>query len=108
MKNLFFLLTLFIPYACNNISNAQPENKIKSSENKTAEITVPPLEKDSTHFDTLPGGQSLEFSLEYLMGQFDPAKHPDFISVENKYSDGRPHLLRKETYESFKKNVDGS
>ena len=103
MKNLLFLLALLIPYACNNTSSAQPENNIINSEKRTAEIIVPPLEEEPNHFDTLPGGQPMEFSLEYLMGKFDPAKHPDFVSVEIKYSDGRPFFLRNEAYESFKK-----
>lgn len=44
-----------------------------------------------------------EFSIEYIMGRFDPAKHPDFVSVDKKYADEEGYFLRKDTYESFAK-----
>ncbi|MEZ4935455.1 MAG: M15 family metallopeptidase [Saprospiraceae bacterium] len=102
-KYSLFLFIFFIPYACNNTGNAQVENHISATENIATEIEIPPIEEEPTHVDTLPGAQPIEFSLEYLMGQFDPAQHPDFVAVEKIYSDGDAYFLRKETYESFKK-----
>jgi zinc D-Ala-D-Ala carboxypeptidase len=40
---------------------------------------------------------------DYLMGKFDPAKHPDFILLDKKYTVKPDLYLRKETYEAFKK-----
>ncbi len=97
----FLFLSIILPYACSNIGNAQPEKQVAASKSSATEIEVPPLEEGPYLLDTLPGGQPMEFSLEYLMGQFDPAQHPDFVPVEKKYSDGDPYFLRKETYESF-------
>lgn len=39
----------------------------------------------------------------YLMGQFDPAQHPDFVHVDPKYADKAELYLRKETYAAFLK-----
>ncbi len=44
-----------------------------------------------------------EFSMEYLMGRFDPATHPDFVSVDPKYTDGAGYYLRRDAYESFRR-----
>lgn len=43
------------------------------------------------------------YPLEYLMGKFDPATHPDFVKVERKYADREGLYLNKETYAAFKK-----
>lgn len=43
------------------------------------------------------------YTLEELMGKFNPAEHPDFIKMDNKYTD-KPNLyLRKAAYESYQK-----
>lgn len=78
---------------------AKAETVSTPAEPETLKKETPPLHL----FDTLPGAQKMEFSIEYLMGQFNPAEHPDFVSVEKKYSDGDPYFLRKETYAQFKK-----
>jgi len=102
MKYLILFFLPLVPLACGNTGSAPPE---QAPENKTAslEIEVPPMEEEPAHLDSLPGAAHLEFTIEYLMGQFDPAEHPDFVPVEKQYSDGDPYFLRKETYESFKK-----
>lgn len=49
-----------------------------------------------------------EFSMEYLMGRFDPATHPDFVSVDPKYTDGAGYYLRRDAYESFRRMWDAA
>jgi LAS superfamily LD-carboxypeptidase LdcB len=44
-----------------------------------------------------------EFDFDYLMGHFDPAKHPDFSKIETPFADRAGMFLRKDTYEAFKK-----
>jgi len=44
-----------------------------------------------------------EFTLDYLMGKFDPAGHPDFTLVDPQYASREGMYLRKDTYEAFKK-----
>ena len=42
-------------------------------------------------------------TIEYITGKFEPKFHPDFIYVDKKYAERDSLLLRKETYEAFKK-----
>ena len=39
----------------------------------------------------------------YLTGQFDPAEHPDFVRVADRYTDGDPYLLHRDTYAAFER-----
>ena len=50
-----------------------------------------------------PAAQQLTegFDLDYLMGRFDPAKHPDFTKITAPFSDRADMYLRKDAYESF-------
>jgi D-alanyl-D-alanine carboxypeptidase len=45
----------------------------------------------------------LEFSMEYIMGRFDPAVHPDFVPVDPMYADGEGYYLRRDAYDSFRR-----
>ncbi len=42
-------------------------------------------------------------TIEYITGKFEPRFHPDFVVVDKKYAERDSLLLRKETYEAFKK-----
>jgi len=41
------------------------------------------------------------YSMEYLMGQFDPAEHAAFVQVDEAFANRPGMYLRKETYEAF-------
>lgn len=101
MRYIIPLLSFLFFFSCTQTEKNNFEQKVKIEKVAQKEIKeeAPPLHP----FDTLPGSEHKEFSIEYLMGQFNPAEHPDFVSVEKKYSDGDPYFLRKETYEQFKK-----
>ncbi|OAV42718.1 M15 family metallopeptidase [Lewinella sp. 4G2] len=64
---------------------------------------------DSQGTDTIkvaephPNGSPGIPSYDYLSGKFDPAKHPEFLKVAAKYTDGDPYLLHRETYAAFEK-----
>lgn len=44
-----------------------------------------------------------DLSLDYVMGRFDPANHPDFVPVDSLYADRSGMYLRREAYEAFLK-----
>ncbi len=44
-----------------------------------------------------------EFSLDYLMGKFDPVEHPDFTLIDPVYSSRAGMYLRKDAYEAFQR-----
>lgn len=45
----------------------------------------------------------LRVGADYLLGKFDPATHPDFVTVGKPWSDKAGMMLRKEAFEAFKK-----
>ena len=44
---------------------------------------------------------SIPLDLEYIMGRFDPSKHPDFVIIADQYADKKGMYLRKDTYKAF-------
>lgn len=56
--------------------------------------TLPPPVIEDTDAPAIP-------SLTYLTGRFNPAKHPDFVKVAAKYTDGDPYVLHQDTYAAF-------
>ncbi|HJW30691.1 MAG TPA: M15 family metallopeptidase, partial [Saprospiraceae bacterium] len=40
-------------------------------------------------------------TLDYVMGKFDPATHPDFTPVDSQYGDKAGMYLRKDAYQAF-------
>lgn len=63
------------------------------------------LQDRPPHSANSPDAQNnpVKYSVEELMGKFDPARHPDFVPVEARYANRTGMYLRKETYEAFKK-----
>lgn len=49
-----------------------------------------------------------EFSVEYMMGKFDPASHPDFIAIPSKYRDEEIRYIRKDVLAAFIKMYDAA
>ncbi|MCK6695166.1 MAG: M15 family metallopeptidase [Thermoanaerobaculia bacterium] len=50
-----------------------------------------------------PDQPDKEVDLNYLMGKFDPARHPDFVPVGKPYTHKPGMMLRRETFAAFKK-----
>jgi zinc D-Ala-D-Ala carboxypeptidase len=96
MYVIFFFLIIL---SCN--SNKAP---FESKDNKIVNQDTPiyPL-------DTMPVtvvneiDEEEEFTVDYIMGHFDPATHPDFELVDIKHADREGLYLRKDTYDAFKK-----
>ncbi len=42
-----------------------------------------------------------DFTVDYIMGKFDPATHPDFIEIPAEFADKAGRLLRRDAYKSF-------
>lgn len=62
--------------------------------------------------DTIPAAKSAsqrledeKFTVDYLMGKFDPAKHSSFVKIAPPYADNNERYLRKDAYEAFKKCI---
>ena len=59
--------------------------------------TIPPVQVSQPPKDTL---QSI-MNLDYIMGRFDPSKHPDFVLIDSQYADKPNMYLRKDAYDAF-------
>lgn len=60
------------------------------------------------HESSLAGNDSVPnpvyvWSLDYIMGKFDPENDTSFVTVATEYADREGLYLRKETYEAYKK-----
>lgn len=107
MRYFIIPLLFCLPLACNDISTAQ-SNRAEVPHTPPVAEAAPPLAEDLPSVDTVEIAEPVEppqseFSIEYLMGKFDPAKHPDFVVVDKKYADGEGYYLRNDTYDSFQK-----
>lgn len=104
--NPFILLSLFsfLIIGCTTPTNTGVKEKAvvkldaePKKETSSQKIAIPVPAIDTT------------ITLEYIMGKFDPKKHPDFVQVPSKYANGRKdRLLRKETYEAFLKMYEAA
>jgi zinc D-Ala-D-Ala carboxypeptidase len=75
-----WLLPLLIYLSCAPVSK---EQKMPPAVNSTLQTDFP--------------------SVDYLMGKFDPAKHPDFTVIPSAYSSREGMRLRKDAFEAFKR-----
>ena len=54
--------------------------------------------------DTVPAKPdtlAIPYDINYIMGRFDPATHPDFVLIDSMYADKKGMYLRKDTYKAF-------
>ncbi len=96
MRILFFILSSLM-FAC---SQSKPSGQVDLvATNQTNELNVlPTKQSEAPTIDTVQ-----TFTSDYLMGKFDPAKHPQFVKIEHVYSDKDQIFMRKEAYEAFQK-----
>ncbi|MEM1124320.1 MAG: hypothetical protein AAGJ18_28030 [Bacteroidota bacterium] len=77
----------------------------ESTPETTAKAIVSPVASDASTLKTAtepPIAIDTSISLSYIMGQFEPTEHPQFVQVPPKYANGRKdRWLRKETFTAF-------
>lgn len=99
MINCFGLLSLAL-LACSN--SPQPEQAagqdVVNDELKAAlAVEEPEFRADTFRYD-----------LEYVMGKFDPATHPDFVLVDAQYADRNDRYLHQATYAAFRRMYEAA
>ncbi|MEL7021251.1 MAG: M15 family metallopeptidase [Bacteroidota bacterium] len=98
LQTLFVLLCCTI-YGCQSDTSTSVSASIPKSNAVASTVRTV---KDSTP-DAILETPVYPYTLEELIGKFEPAQHPDFVKMDNKYTD-RPNLyLRKAAYDSYKK-----
>ncbi len=58
--------------------------------------------------DTLVSMPVIEWDIDYIMGKYDPATHPDFVLIPTEYRDNEMRYLRKDVLESFVSMYDAA
>ena len=102
MLTRVLVICLVVLTACSAGSEA-------GGETVTASVTTPapaPSPKEAPDYEVIKDSfvdAPQLLSYQYLTGQFDPAKHPDFVPVADRYTDGDPYLLHRETYAAFER-----
>lgn len=72
-----------------------------------------PARTDTQGQDPSPAGRDVEvkkeiFNVDYIMGKFDPANHPDFTAIPAKYRDEEVRYLRKDVLAAFIRMYDAA
>lgn len=93
IKTLLLLATIVLPdFACQQVHSEQVSSNIPD----TAAMV-----KDTIPTETIEDTIAIPLDLQYIMGRFDPSKHPDFILIEPQYAEKEGMYLRKDTYQAF-------
>lgn len=95
MLSIVVACALFAGNKCNPSTTDEQQGKTV--------VTIP--DTPIYPLDTMPIVEETpeQFTVDYIMGHFDPASHPDFTVVDITYADREGLYLRKDTYEAFKK-----
>lgn len=92
----FLLLGLL---ACSNTPETQ-DTSAETGENKLMNA----LSEETPAFNP----DTFRYDLQYVMGQFDPAQHPDFVLIDAQYSNRSDRYLHKDTYAAFKRMYEAA
>ena len=98
MAYLFILMITILSCGRSNTSVAQQRQDSLGSE--IADTPIYPLD---TMPVMVPDESEKDFTVDYIMGHFDPAAHPDFVLVDIQHADREGLYLRKDTYDAFVK-----
>ncbi|MCB0613151.1 MAG: M15 family metallopeptidase [Phaeodactylibacter sp.] len=95
-KRISFYIILLAVFACqpsgNQVQGANAQQETSEKTPTAYEASLPTLADSAI---------ARGFTTDYIMGHFDPAKHPDFTLVDTRYADRQGLYLRKDTYEAF-------
>ena len=110
LKKQDILLTLGIVtiMGCVWASSNQEKKEEKAIEKVETPAPSPKVSAAELQFMAMQNTIKDTVSVAYLMGKFNPAKHPDFVQIAAKYSDKKEAYLRKETYEAFVKMAEAA
>ncbi len=89
MHKINFLLFLVLLPLCMVSCQVADKLSAQKTDNKKVIKRVNPPDTSAT--------------IEYLMGKFDPKKHPEFIEIPIKYADRAEQYIRKEVFDAFVK-----
>ena len=95
MKQTLLLAVLLLSLACTHSPSSTTQGEI-------VQETPTPIEVKNIETDSLP------YDVDYLTGHFDPAEHPDFVSVDQKHADRAGLYLHQDTYTAFQQMYEAA
>lgn len=95
------LLVIFVGCGAETESMSQRREIVMGPAATSAESIPSAPAADTVASSSL--NQPERFGEAYLMGKFDPVRHPDFVPVGSPYTERPGMLLRKEALEAFRK-----
>ena len=96
-------MRVWILLLCPLFTACQPASSEQGEEaHSAADTTVEAKPAEEQAPSSLERAKAMGFDSNYLMGKFNPADHPDFVVIDNKYADRSGLRLRREAYEAFK------
>lgn len=102
MKPVFVMLgilaTFFFWWSC---SSCQPVHS-NSNPILTAPDTIVQVDSMPAVGEEIIDSPAFDMTLDYVMGRFIPAEHPDFVKIDIMHADKEGMYLRKDAYEAFK------
>jgi zinc D-Ala-D-Ala carboxypeptidase len=82
-----------------NLANDLVETvNVPVSDDQAPQIEV--LQKEAENPEPMPEVNA-DFTVDYIMGKFDPAKHTDFQLIPSKYADNDSRYLRKDVLRAY-------
>ena len=88
------MLIILTGHACHD---AHSKHQVPGPDVSKSQEAIPVTQETVIQQDTL----AIPYDLNYIMGKFDPSKHPDFVLIEAQYADKNGMYLRKDTYSAF-------
>lgn len=96
MSSRFALVLLVFSIIFSPGCQMNPETDNESSNEETT-LSPQDVVLHTPSFDTMP----IDRSVNYIMGKFDPATYPGFVSLDETYTDRPGMHLRSDTYNYF-------
>lgn len=97
-KLIFSILPVFFLTSC---SSGTPKGNLAPA--ATSETEPAYREQPEAPVESAIAVVQDSFTIAYLTGKFDPAKHPDFTIIETKYANRAGQYMRRDAYEAFQK-----
>lgn len=83
---MFFHLIKNFPIVLLTFSCGQTSPEKPTASAQTLDLNEAEIQKKEANQPTDPAG-STTFTLDYVMGKFEPENHPDFLKIDKKYAD---------------------
>ena len=111
ISSILFIHTLSLSISVDSCFPAKQENTITtdSIESGKEKITSSSHQQEKNQTMTNDSKENnASFDIDYIMGKFDPASHPDFVTIPLIYADQEGRMMRKDAFSAFVSMYDAA